>query len=565
MKKNILAGWMIILLAVMVCVGAEKALALGPNLVPNANLETVSGTQPASWIQGKWGTNTTTFTYQTPGNNSSGHSVAINMTGYSSGDAKWYFAPISVTPSTDYTFSDYYISNVQTSIVAMSTDANGVPTYYDISTAVPASATWKQATYTFKTLANTKSLTIFHLIQKNGSLTIDDMSVATTDSTPVTPPPTPIVDWVPNNSVETASGAVPAHWTKESWGTNTPKYEYITNDGHDGSKSVKVTMTNYKDGDAKWVFAPQALPTGKDYRFTGWYKTNTIPHVVVQYIKADGSEDYFGMPDPVPSGSGWQKYSDVFSVPAGVQKVSVFFFLSNNGWVQTDDFHIKPFSYTPYQRAIVTLTFDDGFEDNVKTVLPILEQYKLKTTQCYATQYIEGIPQAVADVKTFASKGHEICSHSVTHPMFTTLTTAQMDQELSHAQTFLKSISGQAVTNFASPFGDYNAKVNTEIAKYYKSHRTTDEGFNSKDNFDPYRLRVQNMQVNTSFTQFQQWVNKAIADKAWLILLYHRVGTSDLEQFDTKSADFAAEMKWLASRGVAVERWDKALAEVSAQ
>ena len=28
----------------------------------------------------------------------------------------------------------------------------------------------------------------------------------------------------------------------------------------------------------------------------------------------------------------------------------------------------------------------------------------------------------------------------------------------------------------------YNASVNTEIAQYFQSHRTTDEGFNSKDN-----------------------------------------------------------------------------------
>src|SRR4051812_26829374 len=86
-----------------------------------------------------------------------------------------------------------------------------------------------------------------------------------------------------NPSVEDGA-TTPTGWTSNSWSsgtTNTPVFEYVTNDSHTGSKSVKITMSNYgTDGDAKWRFDPistSVLPVGSQHRFTVWYKTNVIP------------------------------------------------------------------------------------------------------------------------------------------------------------------------------------------------------------------------------------------------------------------------------------------------
>ncbi|HSX00236.1 MAG TPA: polysaccharide deacetylase family protein [Patescibacteria group bacterium] len=564
------------------------AHAAAVNLITNPSLELANagGTAPLNWQTDKWGTNTATFQYKNTGNQSN-HSAYVSVSGYKSGDAKWFFDPVAVSASTSYTFSESYQSSIKTHLVAMSLNASNVASYFDIDVNVPASATWKNLTYNVKTLAGTKKLTILHLVEGNGWLQTDNFSLSlpggTTPTPPPVTPPTPppvtppavpgVVDHVPNNSVEGVSAAnttLPTDWSHSSWGTNKPTYQYIKNDGHDGSDSVKVTMASYTDGDAKWVYTPQALTRGADYRFTGWYKTNTVPHVVAQYIKDDGSEDYFGLPDPEPAANAattWQKYSDVFSVPQGVKSVSLFFFVSNNGWVQTDDYHVTPYQYTGFNRGLVTLTFDDGFEENVTTALPTLDKYNFKATECFATQYVEGLPDEVAITKKLADDGQEICSHSVTHPWLSQIPTAQVDYELQHSQQFLQSITGQPITNFASPYGDYNASVNAELAKFYKSHRTTDEGFNSKDNFNPYRLRVQNMQTTTTLAQVQSWVNKAKVDHTWLVLVYHVIGTNkaDLEQFDTYKPDFDTQMAWLAQNGITVERWDQALNEVSTQ
>src|SRR5690606_9343728 len=102
---------------------------------------------------------------------------------------------------------------------------------------------------------------------------------------------------------------------------------------------------------------------------------------------------------------------------------------------------------------------DDGFEDNVNTALPVMEQYNFKSTQCYASMYVEALPEGVPAVETFHDAGHEICSHTVTHPFLTRLAPAQVQHELEHSQQVLEEIIGEPVVNFASPFGDYNYLV----------------------------------------------------------------------------------------------------------
>ena len=551
-----------------------KAAAAPVNLIANPSVETANsaGTAPLNWQTDHWGTGTASFQYKTTGFNSS-RSVYVSVSGYNSGDSKWFFNPVTVSPNTTYTFSETYQSNIKTHIVAESLTSAGAESYWDVDTAVPVSnGTWKTVTYSVKTKANTAKLTLLHLVEANGWLQTDNFSLTAPDTgtpTPPTPPTPPVTNGlVPNPSVEQSANSLPTNWEQSGWGTNSPSYQYVTGDGHDGTHSVKVTMANYTDGDAKWVYTPQALTHGADYRFTAWYKTNTIPHVVAWYTHADGTEDFFGLPDPEPAanaGTTWQKYSSVFSVPANATGVSLFFFLSNDGWVQTDDYSIAPYQYVGFDHARVTLTFDNGFEDNITNAIPVMDKYGIKATYCYSTEYVEGQPDQEAIVKRIAADGYETCSHSVHHEDLTLLDIPTLDYELSHSKDYLQQLTGANVTDFLTPFGAYNTTVNNEIKKYYTAHRTTDEGFNSKDNLDQYRLRVQNMAPDTTTAQFEAWVNKAKADHTWLIIVYHAVHNTNLDTFDTKIKDFQDQMKWLSTAGVSIEMMNQAVAETSAQ
>ena len=137
--------------------------------------------------------------------------------------------------------------------------------------------------------------------------------------------------------------------------------------------------------------------------------------------------------------------------------------VNQNGWLQANDYSLNGFS-----RPLLTMTFDDGHEDNRSTALRVLNQYELKTTHCFATSFIEGRSQSVIDgVLAFQKSGHEICSHTVNHPFLTSESSADLTYELQHSKQYLESITGKPVVNFASPYGGYNTNVVSEIKKYY--------------------------------------------------------------------------------------------------
>lgn len=144
------------------------------NLITNPGFE--SATQnpklPDGWATGKWGTGNAVFTYPSDGRNGS-RGVTVAMSGYVSGDAKWYFNDVNIQPNINYIFSDFYKSSVKSYVTVRYKLSTGQFLYKDIAILPPASD-WTNAKYTFTTPANAISVTIFHLINSNGTLSVDD-------------------------------------------------------------------------------------------------------------------------------------------------------------------------------------------------------------------------------------------------------------------------------------------------------------------------------------------------------------------------------------------------------
>jgi peptidoglycan/xylan/chitin deacetylase (PgdA/CDA1 family) len=220
-----------------------------------------------------------------------------------------------------------------------------------------------------------------------------------------------------------------------------------------------------------------------------------------------------------------------------------------------------------FNRAILSMTFDDGWEDSYTYALPQLNDYGFKTTQYLCTQYLtaEYSGSELYKIQAYAKTGHEIGSHTVTHPFLPQVTPEQLDYELRESKAFLESIFGAGnITNFATPYGEYNDAVVDAITQYYQSHRSVDEGYNSKANFDIYNIMVQNMTNTTTLSEVQSWIENAKAGNYWLVIVYHRIGP-DPDTYETSPEDFYAQLAMIASEGIAVETVQDALAEILPQ
>ena len=134
------------------------------NLVLNPSVETgnAAGTLPLNWNQGGYGTNTAVFTYPATGITGA-RSIRVAISQYTSGDAKWYFDDVSVTPGKVYTYSERYIANISSSLFVRYRSTTGVYDYVFLR-ALPASTTATGVQLTLTPPAGVTSLTIWQAI-----------------------------------------------------------------------------------------------------------------------------------------------------------------------------------------------------------------------------------------------------------------------------------------------------------------------------------------------------------------------------------------------------------------
>lgn len=166
--------------------------AAATNLVANPSVEIPNPTnaaQPQNWATDHWGTNVANFSYPTTGHTGT-RSVKVQITIGGTGDAKWYFQKVPVTPGVTYTFSDYYMADIASQVTIEYTRTGGALRYVDLGMPVASPTTWQPFQKTFTIPTGVKSLTIYHLINKVGSLTVDDYSLSTGTTPPPPPPPT---------------------------------------------------------------------------------------------------------------------------------------------------------------------------------------------------------------------------------------------------------------------------------------------------------------------------------------------------------------------------------------
>lgn len=108
----------------------------------------------------------------------------------------------------------------------------------------------------------------------------------------------------------------------------------------------------------------------------------------------------------------------------------------------------------------VAITFDDGYAEQWGAV------QAMNARGMHATFFILSGASTLADwqIRAIADAGHEIGSHSISHPDLTTLSDAQLRRELVDSRARLQAISGQDVDVFAYPFGAWNNRVVDAVA-----------------------------------------------------------------------------------------------------
>lgn len=126
----------------------------------------------------------------------------------------------------------------------------------------------------------------------------------------------------------------------------------------------------------------------------------------------------------------------------------------------------------------VWLTFDDGTADHRRAAdllssQGLLGTFFIITGRLGAAGYL-----SERDVRSIADAGHSIASHSVTHRRLTSLSAADLDDELAASRRHLEALVQRRVDWFAAPGGVCSpAVVDHALQAGYQVVRTMDWGY----------------------------------------------------------------------------------------
>src|SRR5690606_33830606 len=120
---------------------------------------------------------------------------------------------------------------------------------------------------------------------------------------------------------------------------------------------------------------------------------------------------------------------------------------------------------------VVVITFDDGYEDNLKNAVPILEKYGFMATVFLTTGWIgdknhltkHGNKLSMLDwdqIKEIHTTGLiDFQPHTVSHPRLSKIDPNQAKKEMIDSKKEIEDRLDKKCWAFAYPYGDFNKEI----------------------------------------------------------------------------------------------------------
>ena len=177
---------------------------------------------------------------------------------------------------------------------------------------------------------------------------------------------------------------------------------------------------------------------------------------------------------------------------------------------------------------MLTLVFDDGRASQFKNTRPVLNVSGLKATYAIITE-----PQRVGDssikafmtwaeITTLYKEKNEIAAHSRSHRDLTTLTLAEVEDEVEGSYRDLVT-RGLTPNTFVYPYGATNSNVERLVRSAgFGGARGSYFGLDGRS-ADKFNLRDIVVDKTTTTSKIKEWIDEAVAHKRWVVFELHDV------------------------------------------
>jgi peptidoglycan/xylan/chitin deacetylase (PgdA/CDA1 family) len=513
-----------------------------------------------------------TFTYTTARTQGyvGGSAWSFTVKDYTLGSVALVSPKVTLSKDTAYLFKGFYKSTTNFDLLVRYYYQDGSSRLNFVKTYQNEGGVWTTDSLAFNSGKDIVAASFEYSLAANGQLQLDDTYLeAKPSGAYITPTPASTKNVIPNGNMSTVGEDAPVDWSPFALGKNTPSFSY-KHESND--KYLQVAVRDYQNGEAKWQYKPQIVHGNQLFSFAAEYRSDVPADVVAEFTLADGKRQFETVGTVHPA-QEWTRQTLQLETPATAKTMFVSLILHGNGTLDTDNYSLQDISrpgQAQFERPMVSITFDDGWRSAYQQGAAVLDEFNYKSTY-----YIN--PSVVDTDNFFTSmqiedlrrRGFELAAHGYNHLDMTTLDDNQLKFQTEGARRYIVQKTNKSDINYASPYGKSDAEVQWYARNNYRSIRGTDSGFNTRQNFDPYNLRVLYIGNKTPLSEIQRAIEQAKADKAWLILTYHRIEEPNAKTGDSnvivRPEMFRKQLKTIQDSGLMVKTVADALDELEPQ
>ncbi len=178
-----------------------------------------------------------------------------------------------------------------------------------------------------------------------------------------------------------------------------------------------------------------------------------------------------------------------------------------------------------FRTAAISYTFDDGSPNQFSVAIPLFNEFDFKLTLFTITGTVYGWPPDWTELQAAADNGHEVASHTVTHPHFTGISDSLLNVELKDSQDSINAnITGQRCITFANPFCETCSR--SILEQYYIAARICSGQIVSSSPSDFMGISSIICGPEGSLKTTKNFTDKfksTATSKGWCVLLLHGV------------------------------------------
>lgn len=198
---------------------------------------------------------------------------------------------------------------------------------------------------------------------------------------------------------------------------------------------------------------------------------------------------------------------------------------------------------------MISFRFDDGNLSDYTEAFPRLRDAGLKGTYYIVEDWIGGSRLTPEQIREMADAGHEIGSHTKTHPHLTEVTNEQLINEFVSSKVFLEGITNKPCTSIAIPFGYYDERVDRYTHSVYENATVSRD---YRGVYNPYGKLKNYPSVfmdARSFEWVKMYIDHAVENNGWLIIgahLFRDVPVEELGENHVSPTEFQKVVNYVS-------------------